>query len=319
MAATSYADIYDPEELKLLIGEKWANDSKVAQSGIVEMSSAPLQGSLQTNIRQKRFQGNSGQALLAGAAITVSNKEQESVNSPVIWRYDGAEDPDAIIDIQVKDIPQINADMAGEIKEASMEYFDDSAIAITEGVSANLTSHQFDGSASIITLDSIIDTKALTGDRNSSIDNGGIVLPSKVYWDAVSAGLVAFTANTYGVELQNEMARTGQLPSTILGLTPIVTDKLTKPTNYYTYLVGNGAIKAQGNSAPKVEVQRKQYAKSTITLFDLRYGMGVRGMNWTLAGKENVTDAELATNTSWAIASTVQNDNIVPIYRLETL
>ena len=47
--------------------------------------------------------------------------------------------------------------------------------------------------------------------------------------------------------------------------------------------------------------------------------MGVRAMKWGVAGKENVTDTELGTSGNWTIATTVQNDNVVKIYRLETL
>lgn len=312
-----YADLVDPEELRMLIGEDWANEAKVVQAGIVEFGATPLQGSLTTNIRQTRFQGNAGQALLAGETITTSTSQQESVNAPVLWRYDGDEQPNALTDIEVKDIEMFNVSLSSDIANASRQYLDDDVIATIEGVTASLTSHQFKQVTPIaITLDEILNTKELTGDHNDSVDNGAIVVSSANYWSLVKQGAVAATANTFGAELQNEMVSRGQLPNTIAGMTPIVTDKFA--SSVFTYLCGLNSVFVGGNDIPTISVEKKPNAFSTITNFYTRYAMGVRAMNWTISGKENVTTTELLTNTSWTIATGVQTDTVVKLYRLES-
>ena len=316
---TSYADIYDPEVLKMLIGENWLNDPRVVQSGIVMRDQLQIQGTLGTNIRQKRFQDSSGQALKAGDPISSVGKVQEAVNSPILWRYNSSIDPDAIADIESKLSPDMNASLAGDISSASAQYVDDSAIAIMEGVGAALSSNQTSGTGATITLAKLNAAKAKSLDKTTQLDSGAIILDSKVFYDLVALGLLAATANTFGIQLQQNMVASGNLPTNVLGLTPIVTDKLSSApsSEYYTYLVGANSLVLQGNGSPQVEVHRLTDTFATRTNFKLRYGLGVRAMKWGVSGKEDATDTELATSTNWTL-STNAKSNDVAIYRLLT-
>lgn len=316
--ATSYADIYDPEVLKLLIAENWLNDARVAQAGLIKRGVLPGQGSLTTNIRQKTFQDSTRQALKGGDEISSLNKKQVAVNAPIIWGYNAMELPDSIEDIAVSQIPQVNTDLAGTIRLAGAQYVDNSVISAMEGVGAALSANQFDGTATTITLASVNSTKAKSLDKINSLDNGGIIMHSKVYYDALALGLVAATANTFGIELQENMVREGVLPTNVLGLTPIVTDKLAlNGAQYYSYLVGKDAIELQGGGAPMIEVSRLDKTFSSFVKFKVQYGVGVYGVSWGVSGKEDVKDSELSTSTNWTL-STNTNSNDVAIYRLET-
>ncbi len=312
-----YADVVDPENLRMLIGEDWAKAAKTVASGIVDFGEKPIQGTQVTNIRQTRFQGNSAQALLAGAAITTSTSEQESVNAPVVWRYEADEQHDALTDIEAKGLQTFMVGLSDDISKAYRQYLDDDVIAVVEGVTAALATHQFNsGTPVAITLDTILSTKALVGDHNDSLDNGAIILSADDYWALTKQGLVAATANTFGVEMQHEMVKRGQLPTTIAGMTPIVTNKFANAN--FAYLAGLGSVFVGGNDIPTISVKEQIDAFSTITKMVARYSIGVRAMNWTVAGKENVTTTELLTSASWTIASGVQTDTVVKLYRLES-
>ena len=92
------------------------------------------------------------------------------------------------------------------------------------------------------------------------------------------------------------MVKSGQLPETILGLTPIVTDKLAKDGgDFRTFLVGPNTLVLRGAGAPIVETQRKQKSKSTITIVDVRFGVGVEAMKCGLSGREDVKESDLST------------------------
>jgi len=317
---TRYSDIYNPEMLQKIVGEQWLNDPMVVRSGIVSRSAKPLQGTLTTDIRRKTFQDSSGQAVAAGDTISSNNRQEEGANSPVIWRYNSLTEPDVTEEISPKDILAENASLAAEIQKAASSYVDDSVISMCEGVNAGIgAANQYDYSATgTIALVAINTTMALALDKKDQLKGGGMVMHSKVYFDALALGLVAATSNTFGNKAQDEMVRRGELPETILGFTPIVTDKLALDgSDYRTFLVGQGALMLKGTEAPNIEVQRKQNAKATITLFDVSYGLGVDAMKWTVSGKENVTDTELLTASSWTLG-TYANANDVAIYRLQT-
>ena len=320
MAFTKYSDILDPEVIKKLIGEQWLNLPKVVKSGIVRRDARAMQGSLTSELRQKVLQGRSGQALKAGDSISFANKSQEKANMPNLWRYDGINMPDVIEAIEVKDVPVENAGMALEISNASAQFVDNSVIKMLEGVAAALAAtNAFDYSATgDISLDALLSTMVLAKDKSDALRSGAIVMHSKVEFDAIKNGVLAATANTYGNTLQDQIVRSGQLPANILGMTPIVTDKLDLDgTDYRTYLVGLGALILRGNEAPTVEVGRPDDAFTTLTKFMVHYGVGVSGMKWGATGAEDVSDTDLGTSSNWTLGTNT-NSNDVVIYRLQT-
>jgi hypothetical protein len=316
---TKYSDILDPEEIQKLVGEQWLNMPEVVKAGIVRRDPRSMQGSLTSEIRQKIFQGRSGQALAAGDTISFANKSQEKANMPNLWRYDGLNLPDVIEAIMVKDVPRENAEIAAGIQLAASQYVDNSVIATLEGSAAalgdNLTDYSGTGTIELV---AIINAKAKAKDKRSTLDTGAIIMHSKVYFDAVKLGLVALTANTMGIAAQDAMVASGKLPTNILGLTPIVTDKLAiSGDNYYSYLVGMNALVLRGNDAPIVEVGRPDDTFATLTKFMVSYGVGVPGMKWGVSGSEKITDVQLATSGNWTLAANA-NSNDVSIYRLQT-
>jgi hypothetical protein len=319
MAFTSYSDIYDPEVLEKLVGEQWLNDPIIVQSGILGRDSRPMQGTQIADVRQKIFQGTSGQALNAGDSISAQKREQEKASMPVLWRYQRMEEPDVIGEIIAKDLQEENANMAGAIKLAAMQYVDDSFRATIEGIGAALTANQNDQSGSAISLANLSNTKKLVLDKVASLDNGAILIHSVKYWALVALGLVAQTSNTYGIDFHNQIVKQGALPTNILGLIPIVTDKLNQAgdSDYYTYLIGKNQLVLRGNTAPTVKVNELDGKMSTEIKFVVSFAVGCDGMKWGASASEKVTDTNLATSGNWTLATNA-NSNDVTIFRLET-
>jgi len=246
-------------------------------------------------------------------------KKLEKASMPNLWRYDGLAMPDVIEAIEEKQVPAENANMAQSVALAASQYVDDAVISALEGSAAALSANQNDASGSgDITLAAITDTKAKAKDKIRNLDSGAIIMHSKVYYDALGLGLVAATANTMGIQLQEGMVKDGVLPATILGLTPIVTDKLSLDgSDYRTFLVGSNALVLRGNEAPMIEVSRPDDAFTTFTKFMVGFGVGVPGMKWGASGSEKVSDTDLSTSTNWSLATNA-NSNDVAIYRLQT-
>lgn len=318
MANPLLADIYDPETLMALVGEQWLNEARLVRTPAIQRDARPVQGTVFSDIRQVRFQDTSGQALIACAAITPENKSQVKANAPMLWRYSSTQESTTLQEIEAKRINDMRISMAEEIRMASTQYVDDSIVSAAEGVGASLTANQTDESGSgDISLVAINNAKAKSLEKFGSLNAGAIVMHSKVYFDAFALGLVSATTNTFGNDFQNQMVGRGELPESVLGMTPVVTDKLTVPGNYYTYLIGRNAMVLRGGSSPLIETESETDAFCATTKFMVSYGVAVPGVDWTIAGKENVTDTELATNTSWAL-STNTNSNDVSVYRLET-
>ena len=319
MAYTTYADILDPEVLMATIGENWLYGANLINSGIIGVDSLPLKGTLTSEIRQKVLQNRTGQALNPGDTISGAKREQEKASMPVLWRYDRIEEPDPIEEIIDTEIPQINADFAGEIQRASIQYVDDSFVKIIEGIGAALTANQYDGSGSEISLAAIAATKTKVGDKVRNLDGGAMVVSSAKYWKLVSLGLVAATSNTFGNMAQDMMVREGTLPVTVVGFTPVVTDKLAAApaSDYYTYLVGRNQVVARGGVRPIIKINEIDGKFSTEIKFYVRYGLGCSGMKWGASASAKVTDTDLSTSTNWSLATNC-NSNDVTIFRMRT-
>jgi hypothetical protein len=322
MAFTSYADIFDPEVLQDLVGQKWLDEAKIVKTGIIKRDTRPNKGTLVTQIRQTRFQNTSGQAVTAGGSISSQKKVQTTGVHPVIWRYQSADDPNVVEDIGVKDIPRELATMANDIKNASTQYVDDSCIAVIKGTGARLTGNQADGSASVISLTDIVDGKAALDDKGLDLDGGAMAMRSEIYWKMVKVGLVAATANTFGVMLQDQMVKEGKLPMNVLGLTPIVSNKFASlgANKFYVYLIAKEALTLKGSDVPIVEVAKATANKkfSTITNFLIKYGIGFNGVKWNVGGKENVTDTELAAVANWTLFAANEKDVLMARVKVKT-
>lgn len=321
MAFTSYSDIYDPIKISAIVGDSWIYDSAIMRSNIAKRDARPNAGSLTYTIRDRKFQDVSGQNLKAGGTISTIGTSQTKVTHPIIWKYSGAEEPDVTEDIREKDAPSINADMASSIKTAAMQFLDTSIVSCIEGTAAALTGNQT-GNGSIVTLDGLVTAKGVLGERGLQLDGGAMAMRSDMYWKLVSLGVVAATSNTFGNANQNMMVLDGRLPVNVLGLTPIVTDKIVDigSNDDYIYFIGAGAMTLKGSDAPKVETAKQTATKKmgTITLFNVSYGIGFDGMTWGVAAKEDVSDTELATSGSWSLSYTSSNQVLLARFHTGT-
>ncbi len=320
MAFTSYADIYDPENILQLVGNDWINEARIAGSPIVVRDMRPTKGTRTSEIRQTLFQDTTGQAIAAGGTIASQKETQNIKYHPVVWRYQAADQPDVINEITVNDVPKINADMAGEIRKAAAQYVDNSAVEVIKSTGAALTANQFGTGLVTLSLTELVNTKAKLLDNGELLTGGAIVMRNEPFYKLVKLGLVAATSNTFGNAHQDQMVSDGKLPNTVLGMSPYVTDKFASlgSDKYYIYLIGTGALRIRGNDTPEVEVAKDvaNKRKATITLISVSYGIGFDGMNWGGAGSEQVTDTSLGTSGNWSLGA--GNAKHVPICRLHT-
>lgn len=312
MAFTALSDVYDPIKIMRIIGQDWLNDAKIMMSGIARRDARPVQGTLTHELRHTRFQDTSGQAVVAGGSISSQKHTQSRKIHPVIWRYQSADEPDVIEEIEVKGVPAENATMAEDIRKAATQYVDDSAVATIKGAGAALTSNQEDSTGSVITLVDLVNGFAKLNEDGFKVQGGGMAMHSAVYWKLVALGVVAATSNTYGNTVQTQMVLSGNLPTNVLGMTPIVSDKFSVVTgsNYYMYYIGKDVLVIRGNDVPQVEVARATVNKkfSTITNFKVAFGIGIDGTTWGVTGKENVTDTDLSTSGNWTLAASNSQD-----------
>lgn len=319
MGSTRYIDIYDAEIIANSIGMDWANDAKVFKSGVIKHDNETLRhGSRIAEIRVTRFQGRAGQALKAGDSISGTGHTQQISYHPVLWRYDMADESDVTAEIEAKDFPKVNANLASDIREAGAQYVDDSAVSVIEGTAAALSENQYGDGLTTISLDELILTKAALDDGGEALDGGAIFMRSDTYWKLARMGLVSATSNTFGNAAQETVVLEGRLPVTIVGLTPIMTNKITSPQTggEFVYFVGAKSMVFRGVASPKVESLRETDSFSTKTKFEVKYSIGFNGCNWILSGKEDVSDSELATAANWEKASFVSKH--IPLARLHT-
>lgn len=307
MGAPTLSNIYDPEVITKVIGDGWVTDAKIVQSGVAAVESLPNQGSQIFLVRDRKFQDSSGQAIASGGTIAATVATQTKVTHPKLWRYGSMEEPDVLEDVRLKGVAEENADVASSIRAAAIQYVDDSAIACIKGTGAALTGNQYDGhGATIDALDDLVNSIEVLGEKGFALQGGGIALRSAPYFKLVKLGLVAATSNTFGNALQDQIARQGMLPSNILGMTPIVTDKLESLGSnlYYMYFLGRGAMAIHGATTPVVEVARKAALRefTTVTNFKMAFGVGFYGVTWGGAASETVSDTDLATSANWTLS-----------------
>jgi hypothetical protein len=278
MSYTSVTDIvYNPEVIKKIIGQKWIYDAKVFASGIMASDNVPMEGLIETNIMQKRFEDVAGQAAAAGATLTLSNRTQVAMGWPVIFRYGAIEEPMLAEEVEKKGVDMMNASFAEGAAKACAQYIDDSAISAIEGVAANLTANQYDpGSSTDVTLAGITTTKAKLGDNSSVLSGGAAIMRSEKELVMLNLGLIAATSNTFGNAAQDQLVRSGQLPVQLLGMTPIVSDKVSKETggDYYTYFVGKQALYFGYSGSPDIRNLQLHHPRKVQTW---RNGNGLDG------------------------------------------
>lgn len=320
MSFTSYADMIDYPKIRKIIGDQWINEARVASLSIVERNPLSNQGTYEYTLRERTFQDTSGQSLAAGDPISSSKRSQLSVKHPKCWRYGSLDEPDVIMDFEVKDAARENASLADAIRIAGSQCVDDSTVSVIKGTSEALSGNQYGTGATTISLDEIVSAIAKLDDRGLELNGGAMLGNSAVYWKLVKLGLVALTTNTYGVEAQNRMVVMGQLPMNLLGMTFVMSNKFAAVSSnvYYVYLVGPGALQLHGGDAPFVEGGRKTAQKefATVTNFRVLFGLGFKGVTYGGTMSEKITDTNLETSGNWTLAA--PDSNQVRLARLYT-
>jgi hypothetical protein len=320
MAFPTYSSIHDPEVLTRLVGQDWLNMATVVRlTGIVKRDPAPTESTTVQEIRQQLFQDTTAQSIAAGGTISTQALSQTIAKHPVLWKYQGAEISDVIRDIMAKNLPTQNASIAEEIREAAMQYVDNSVINAIKGTGAALTSNQTDQSASVISLSSLTNGLAALNEAGTRLQGGAMLMRNEVYFKLLALGVVSQSTNTYSNEQQDAMVRSGRIPENVMGLTPFVSDKFAAlgSDNYYIYYVGPNAIRLGGDGSLKIETGRQTAAKQMgeVILFNLKYNVGFDGVTWGGTVNEQITDTNLATAANWTLAA--KNSQNVQLVRVK--
>lgn len=321
MASTEYANIIDPEVIEASIGNSWANELsllKYAPQVFIRDTRPIFQGSLVSQVRNTIFQGTPGQAVGPTETISTVGRVQNLESHPVIWRDGGVDEDDIASEIMPKS-GDVNAEYAEAAKTAAIQWLEDSIFAMVEGVGAALTSNQA-GSGATATLALLVAGKAALADQGIAINGGASLMRSELYWKLVELGLIAATSNTFGNAAQDEMVRSGIMPSLFLGTMSLPSDKLSAApgTDHYLYFLGPQSIVLRASMAPKIESTRKTALNQmgTIVLVQTKFALGAKGCGWAGTPSPKISDVDLQTSTNWALADS--NSKYVKIARVLT-
>lgn len=319
MANPAYGNLFDPVKVTAIVGDQWVNESKVVQSGIIQLNPTPLQGTKTYTLRQRRFQDTSGQAIAIGGTISPDVRTQTQVDHPIVWRYASTVESPIGDEIAAKDVTYENVSLAEEIQTTSRQYVDDSAYQTIEAVGAALTGNQVGTGSGTVSLDLVVQAKAALGERGMMFNGGAFACNSAVYWKMARLGVVAQTSNTFGINAHNAMVNSGLLPENVLGMAPLVSDKFAAVTGtqYYVYLIGQNALKLRGAGRPNIETASLASLRQfgNVTNFYVKYGIGFDGVTWGGTSSEKVTDTDLATSGNWTLSSGY-NTKFVQLARL---
>jgi hypothetical protein len=311
MAETLLTNIIQPEVIEASIGNSWLHEMKLMRLApmIFNLDTREIpEGSLLSVVRNSFFQGTSGQAVPAGSAISSVGRTQTKENHPVIFRYGSLDEDDSVVKIMPATASaDLNAQYANAGREAASQWLEDSVLACLEGTAAALLSNQA-GSGATVTLENLAAGLAALKDMGTELNGGARFSPSNLYWKIYGLGLTAATSNTFGPAAQDEMVRRGQLVSEFMGGVYFGMDKLSAApgTDEYFYFVGPSAISLRGSGAPSIEMERKTVLKQFGWIMNMRlhFAVGFRGVNWSAAGSDALSDVDLATSGNWALADT---------------
>ena len=202
------------------------------------------------------------------------------------------------------------------------------ALKVLTGVFATelATTHTYDGSGDVINPDSIVEAKLKLGDNSDLLKV--IVMNSKVEADAIKQKILTYDN---GGAVTYNTGNTGNL----LGLTPVVSDKLAAVSSVYSSYIGAlGAMiyklrnrvtqrftNANVYKIGQFEVELNREAKTAggqdelIMRFSaLAHVPGVAYNTGSVAS--NPTDAQLATGSNWTKVAT--DDKLIRLIQLKT-
>jgi hypothetical protein len=322
MAYDTVLDLaYIKEVITGMMAKDWLYKSKVYQSGLLGLVGFPANALTAKDILHKTFQDVDSQSIKAGQTLTLGNASSQAVVSPIVIQYAAIEEPELAGEVGALSVQE--RDMAftegANIKAANI--IDDEIISMIEGVSATLSATNTDtaNNGSTAEVSDMIAAMYKLGDNADALIGGGIIMRSLVAQHLNVLGAAAMTANVWGNEAQNNMIKNGGLPVNILGMTPIVTNKLSLSSGSkpYTYLVAQKSVLLGYQGQPDFDVNAKYGAfKTKAYIMQVKTKIGIPLMSWTLAAKEDISNTELATSTSWEFKGTDAKN--VAIVRVET-
>ena len=320
MAGATYSQFIKPEIIESILGKEWINQAKIFSAGLADNQGAlPGEGNAITTLYNNILVDESAQVLGIDDPIAVNPKTQASGTIYSVRRFNAVKINDEQRQEESKAAEgNAFASIMGGIGAAGLQYLDATMRAVIVGATGALTKNTQDSSGSVITDPTpIIDARTKIGDRQNLLDAGAIIVSSAVYGKLLKLGVAAMTANTYGAELQNAIVKTGQLPTNIVGLTPIIADQsefAISGGKYSCYLVGRNALGFKGDTAPYIEIARDAQRRADVAYFGLRYAIGVKGMSFTPTTGEKIADSELATTAKWT--NKLTDDKHIPLVKL---
>ena len=195
-----------------------------------------------------------------------------------------------------------------QVGEAKMQYMINTAIAAAIA-STTTTGLEFDGTASIASLQSLNSASRLFGDRAQAIRTW--IMHSKslhdIYENALNNSERLFTFNNVQVMTDG------------FGRTLVMTDSPNLffdnagTDNYYQVGLVDGAIMVEDNGDSRVYTETKVEFENAKQLIkeESSFNLGVKGMTWDKAnGGASPNDAAVALATNWDQAATSVKDTL---------
>jgi hypothetical protein len=320
MAQPNYSDVsaIDGQLIEKAIGDNWLYDSKIIATNAVDVDSRPIpSGTGSYYARERDIQDVAPEAVSASGTISPYTVTHTKVTHPRVWRYGNLTYSDVIKDIDALEYEEA----AVKLRRKAVQDLDSDIVAVIKGIGETLTGAQYDATGvGVIDLDQIVDTMALLGDRGLELQGGIAAGRSALYFKLLKAGLVAMTANTFGLENQTRMVQNGVLPMNVLGMSFIPSDKFANlgSSQYYLYLISARVLTVRGAGQPMIETARLAAARQFGWVVNMKhdYGIGMYGVNFKGSLSEVISDTDLATAANWELKT--QNVNQVGIARLKT-
>lgn len=312
--STTYtSNVVDIPTLIGLFGTDWPNQAVAMKSGAVMLDTRPIPNTSQViNVRNQIFETEEdGQAIGIDGELNFKEQIQTSIYAPVVVRADAANIYTLQGEIQAGG-PIDEAAIAEQMRAKAAIMIDTAVVRAIEGIGAAITGNAY-GDGSTITLDLLNSARWNRGDFGNAFQDGIILWRSEMMAKAMSLGLVAATSNTWGADAQNQIALRGTVP-TVQGLYPFVSNKLAlSGADQLAYLIEKNSVLLRANLEPVVEIAPIEKGFGHRVKFYIRMAIGFRGVGWSGAVSDIVTNDDLAASGNWALKAAQTKH--VPIVR----
>uniref|UniRef100_A0A6M3LZJ9 Capsid protein n=1 Tax=viral metagenome TaxID=1070528 RepID=A0A6M3LZJ9_9ZZZZ len=317
MANPALSNLINYPKIAKIVADSWINAAALIRTGVIKRNPFSNQGTYEYTLRERVFQDATGAATDVGDPIPNTAKVQYEVKFPKLFRQFSYEESVLLQKIEVKDAVMETVSTVNGIRDAGTQAVDNSLYNILVGVGAAMDSNQSGTASATVALTDFTATMAKLGERGLDLNGGAMVANSQVYWTLLGLGMATASNNTMGDVNKNGMVIMGKLPNELLGLSFIMTDKLTAAaTNkYYVYMAGRESLYLYGTEAPELYAGDKfgDRILSTVINGNVSYGAGFKNVTYGGSFGLKVLDTELATSANWTLAAADQK--LVPIAR----